>query len=438
MEKAGKTMWNDIVKANCARARSTASRLQSRAHMPSPHAAHSAPSLARPAWRRLGQMRAKRRATRKGGIPSGSLEVLGKVEEEFDGYGSSRGVFPADFAKYFNCFVAFKTLAGAPDLPAPRQVIEFAMFSSGRETVDASALEQIGKLLAGIEHPRFHRALGNADDLADFLDRLLMIVDEVDDLAMRRRQFCHAGAQDLARVRTIQRGFRRIGLIGDLAHFLLVDVFETPLTQRGQRLEARDRQQPGRHLGAAFELARGAPHIQEDLADEVFGHGGIAHDAQDEAVNPYVVAGVENVHGRAVAVGDALKKHLIRGRLSSDDALACCGVEGDDVLHDRLPVTPLGAALRYRKLLMSQGFQTSARKEKNGFMRGRIVSSWPWPRNRRGEIVNIFNARKIGWIGGRGTPGGSPEWLVWRFRSPRHLCCDFVMRTSEPKPHQNQ
>src|SRR5262249_8698343 len=24
--------------------------------------------------------------------------------------------------------------------------------------------------------------------------------------------------------------------------------------------------------------------------------------------------------------------------------------------------------------------------------------------------------------------------LVWRFRSPHHLCCDFVMRTSEPKP----
>src|SRR5215472_9499196 len=112
MEKAGKTMWNDIVKANCARARSTASRLQSCAHMPSSHAAHSAPGLARAAWRRLGQMKAKRRATRMGGIPSGSLEALGKVEEEFDGYGSSRGVFPADFAKCFNCFVAFKRWQG--------------------------------------------------------------------------------------------------------------------------------------------------------------------------------------------------------------------------------------------------------------------------------------------------------------------------------------
>jgi hypothetical protein len=25
---------------------------------------------------------------------------------------------------------------------------------------------------------------------------------------------------------------------------------------------------------------------------------------------------------------------------------------------------------------------------------------------------------------------------VWRFRSPHHFCRGFVMRTSEPKPHQ--
>jgi hypothetical protein len=47
------------------------------------------------------------------------------------------------------------------------------------------------------------------------------------------------------------------------------------------------------------------------------------------------------VHRRAVAIGDTLEKHLIRRRLSSNDALACRGVDGDDVLHDRLPVTPL-------------------------------------------------------------------------------------------------
>jgi hypothetical protein len=27
--------------------------------------------------------------------------------------------------------------------------------------------------------------------------------------------------------------------------------------------------------------------------------------------------------------------------------------------------------------------------------------------------------------------------LVWRFRSPHHQCREFVMRTSEPKPHQS-
>jgi len=68
-------------------------------------------------------------------------------------------------------------------------------------------------------------------------------------------------------------------------------VLETPLAQRGQRLEARDRQQPGGNLRAALELARGAPDVEEYLADQVFRHGGIADDAQDEAVNPYIVTG---------------------------------------------------------------------------------------------------------------------------------------------------
>ena len=30
---------------------------------------------------------------------------------------------------------------------------------------------------------------------------------------------------------------------------------------------------------------------------------------------------------------------------------------------------------------------------------------------------------------------GKSHALVWRFRSPHHSCREFVMRTSEPKPH---
>ena len=78
------------------------------------------------------------------------------------------------------------------------------------------------------------------------------------------------------------------------------------------------------------------------MADEVFGHGGVAHDAQDEAVNPDIMTGVEHMHRRPAAIGDALQQHFIRGRLGSDDALAGCGVDRDDVLHDTLPVFAIG------------------------------------------------------------------------------------------------
>jgi hypothetical protein len=75
--------------------------------------------------------------------------------------------------------------------------------------------------------------------------------------------------------------------------------------------------------------------------------------------------------------------------------LAGCGVDRDDVLHDRLPVNRLsGASLG--KLLISQRFGMSARKGKNGFMRRRIVSSRRARRNIRGLNASNFNERKIG------------------------------------------
>jgi hypothetical protein len=49
---------------------------------------------------------------------------------------------------------------------------------------------------------------------------------------------------------------------------------------------------------------------------------------------------------------------------------------------------------------MRLGFRTSARKGENGFMQGRIVSSQAARRNIRGQIVNIFNVRKMPLISG--------------------------------------
>jgi hypothetical protein len=108
------------------------------------------------------------------------------------------------------------------------------------------------------------------------------------------------------------------------------------------------------------------------------------------------VTGIKDVHCGPVTVGNALQQHFIRGRLSSDDAPAGCGVDGDDVLHDSLPVSPCVAALRSTKLLMSQRFGTSAPSAENGFVAPRIVSSRRFRRNTHGGNVNIFKMRKIG------------------------------------------
>src|SRR5262249_56508040 len=58
--------------------------------------------------------------------------------------------------------------------------------------METARIEQRRNLLAGVEHAGLHRVLRRADDLGDFGDRFFVIVDEVDDLAMRRRQLRQA------------------------------------------------------------------------------------------------------------------------------------------------------------------------------------------------------------------------------------------------------
>ena len=59
-------------------------------------------------------------------------------------------------------------------------------------------LQELRHLLARVEHARFHGRLRDADDLGDFLHRLLVVVDEVDDLPVLRRQRGQALPQNRA------------------------------------------------------------------------------------------------------------------------------------------------------------------------------------------------------------------------------------------------
>jgi hypothetical protein len=209
---------------------------------------------------------------------------------------------------------------------------------SRRQAVDAGALEQIGELLAGIEHPGLHRALRNADDRAGLFHRLLVVIDEVDDLAMRRRQLGDAGAQDGAGIAAVQRSFRGVGLsaISSTSSWSMSSCRRwrsavSALKRAIDNSQVETWERPSnwlavRHTSRKTWLTRSSAI------------GGVAHDAQDETVNPHIVPAIKDVHRGPAAIGNAFQQHFVRGRLGGDDALAGCGIDGNDVLHDRLPV----------------------------------------------------------------------------------------------------
>ena len=91
---------------------------------------------------------------------------------------------------------------------------------------------------------RLHRRLRDTDDFRNLLHRFLVVVHEVDDLAMLGRQFTQALPQRCTLVFLRQRDFRIVGLILDRAGGLLVQFRLRPAAQHRERLEAGDAQQP--------------------------------------------------------------------------------------------------------------------------------------------------------------------------------------------------
>src|SRR5690242_15598496 len=64
--------------------------------------------------------------------------------------------------------------------------------SSRRRAADTLRRDQGGQALAGIEHAGLHGVLRDAEDLDDLPDRLLLVVDEVDDLGVLGRELLDA------------------------------------------------------------------------------------------------------------------------------------------------------------------------------------------------------------------------------------------------------
>src|SRR6201999_325693 len=88
-----------------------------------------------------------------------------------------------------------------------------------------------------------------------------------------------------------------------------------PAPERRKRLESRDRQEPGGDGGAAFELASLTPHIEKNLADEVFRNLFVPHEPEPETKHPDMVPSVQHLHGEPVALSDPGDQDLIGSRL---------------------------------------------------------------------------------------------------------------------------
>src|SRR5262249_60501595 len=96
---------------------------------------------------------------------------------------------------------------------------------------------------------------------------------------------------------------------------LFVQLLVRSTPERREGIEARDRQQPCRYRGAAFEPASLTPHIEKYLADHVLRGSLIANETNDEPKHPHVVAGIQHLHCKPIAVRDSSDQHLVCCRL---------------------------------------------------------------------------------------------------------------------------
>src|SRR5665213_940614 len=109
-------------------------------------------------------------------------------------------------------------------------------------SLDSGCLQQLGHVLARIKRARLYGVLGYADDFSHLFHRLLVVVDEIDDLPMLRRKLRQTLAQRFTDILLLNRHFRIVGRILDGIGGLVVQFNVLPAPQRRQGLESRNGQ----------------------------------------------------------------------------------------------------------------------------------------------------------------------------------------------------
>jgi hypothetical protein len=92
---------------------------------------------------------------------------------------------------------------------------------------------------------------------------------------------------------------------------LVVEFRVRPAPTARKRLETSDRQQPGRNRGASFKPTSLLPHVEEHVAQKVFGDRFVADEPKQPAVDRGAVPSEQHLHGELVACRDARNQHFI-------------------------------------------------------------------------------------------------------------------------------
>src|SRR5439155_6024058 len=150
---------------------------------------------------------------------------------------------------------------------APRNKISGGKILSSRTRPSgnrAAALlndHQLSDPLARVKHTRLYGVLWDPDDLGDLIDRLLVVVDKVNDLTMGGRQLCQTVEQDLGLLPILQRYLGVVLRVLDGCCRIFVQFFGRPAPQCRKRLVPSNRQKPGGNLGSGLESTGLTPNV---------------------------------------------------------------------------------------------------------------------------------------------------------------------------------
>jgi hypothetical protein len=138
---------------------------------------------------------------------------------------------------------------------------------------------------AGIEHARLNRGFGNSDDPRNLPNRLLVVVDEIYDLAMLGRQSGEALAHELCPRLLLQNGVWTVRRVRNAEREVVVPFDVGPAPARGEGFIASDREEPGRDRSTRLEGGSLPPNVEEHLAQQIFRKRLFLHEAEQPPVN---------------------------------------------------------------------------------------------------------------------------------------------------------